>query len=42
MTNETREESKKETKKVVEWVYDKEGFLVKREIELASMTSDTK
>lgn len=42
MANGTREESKKETKKVVEWVYDKEGFLVKREIELDSRSKDTK
>ena len=27
---------------IVEWVYDNEGFLVKREIELNSRSSDTK
>lgn len=27
---------------IVEWVYDNEGFLVKREIELDSRRSDTK
>jgi hypothetical protein len=37
-----RKEEERTKQVIVEWVYDNEGFLVKREIELDSRRSDTK